>query len=85
MSFTIGASGEEQTFAVTGSMLALPGYQDDAHCFPPFDSWESQNVIVGQLWLRNFYSVFDFGAFDQADYQMRMGFAALKDEYLPKA
>jgi saccharopepsin len=85
VSFTIGDSGEQQIFTVTGSRLALPGYVDDDYCFPPFNSWDSHNVIVGALWMRNFYSVFDFGAFQQQDYQMQMGFAPLKEEYLPKA
>ncbi|KDR71036.1 hypothetical protein GALMADRAFT_229700 [Galerina marginata CBS 339.88] len=84
VSLTLGVEGKLQTFTVTGSMLAIPGYVDDDHCFPPFNFWDSQNIIIGSVWLRNFYSVFDFGSFNPAHYKMRMGFAPLKREFLPK-
>ncbi|KAF8898264.1 putative aspartyl protease [Gymnopilus junonius] len=84
VALTLGFPGAEQTYTVTGSMLAVPGYVDDEHCFPPFNYWSSQNIIVGANWLRNFYSVFDYGSFDPEHYNVRIGFAPLKPEYLPK-
>ncbi|OOF93399.1 hypothetical protein ASPCADRAFT_209332 [Aspergillus carbonarius ITEM 5010] len=85
VSFTLGFYGDGVTFNLTGDQLAVPGYQDDDHCFPPFISWSSGNTIIGQYWLSNFYAIFDFGSFDQESYNIRVGLAPLKKEYLPKA
>ena len=84
VSLTLGATGAEQTYTVTGSMLAIPGYVDDDHCFPPFNYWDSQNIIIGAVWLRNFYTVVDYGSSNPEHYKLRIGFAPLKSEYLPK-
>ncbi|GLA33883.1 hypothetical protein AnigIFM63309_003906 [Aspergillus niger] len=85
ISFTMGFYGEGVTFNLTGDELAVPGYQDDDHCFPPFNPWDSYNTIIGQHWLSNFYAVFDFGSFDPETYDIRVGLAPLKKEYLPSA
>lgn len=85
ISFTMGFYGEGVTFNLTGDQLAVPGYQDDDHCFPPFNPWDSYNTIIGQHWLSNFYAVFDFGSFDPEIYDIRVGLAPLKKEYLPSA
>ncbi|PWY90592.1 aspartyl protease [Aspergillus sclerotioniger CBS 115572] len=84
VSFTLGFYGDGVTFNLTGDQLAVPGYQDDDHCFPPFISWSSPNTLIGQYWLSNFYSVFDWGSFEQESYNIRIGLAPLKKEYLPK-
>lgn len=84
ISFTFGSDDCHQTFTVTGDQLATPGYQDDDHCFPPFNSWGSENIILGARWLSNFYSVFDFGSFLPSGYDIKIGFAPLKQEYIPK-
>ena len=72
VSFTIGTGAAQQTFSVKRSQLAQRGYQDDHHCFPPFNSWDSQKVILGRLCMKTFCSVFDFGSFDQDLYHMRV-------------
>ncbi|RAL10252.1 pepsin-like aspartic protease [Aspergillus homomorphus CBS 101889] len=85
VSFTVGFSGEAATFTLTGDQLAVPGYVDDDHCFPPFNSWNSENTILGQHWMQNFYMVFDFGSFDPESYNIRLGIAPLKKEYRHRA
>lgn len=84
-SWSIDLSFGNQTFSVTGDMLAQPGYQADDNCFPPFDGWDSDNVIIGARWMSNFYSVWDFGNTVEGLYDIRLGFAPLKKEYLPVA
>lgn len=83
ISFTFGTDDTHKTFTVTGDQLAIPGYVDDDHCFPPFNPWGSNNTILGARWMSNFYSVFDFGSFEPSGYDLRIGFAPLKKEYRP--
>ncbi|RAH50591.1 pepsin-like aspartic protease [Aspergillus brunneoviolaceus CBS 621.78] len=85
VSFTIGFYGEAPTFTLTGDQLAVPGYQDDDHCFPPFNAWNSFNTIFGQHWMQNFYMVYDFGSFEPESYNIRLGIAPLKKEYRHRA
>ncbi|CRG90030.1 Aspartic proteinase yapsin-3 [Talaromyces islandicus] len=84
VSFTFGSHDDHKTFKVTGDQLATPGYEDDEHCFPPFNPWSSSNIILGANWMGNFYSVFDFGSFEPSNYDLRIGFAPLKKKYQPK-
>ena len=83
ISFTFGTDDTHKTFTVTGDQLATPGYVDDDHCFPPFNPWGSNNIILGAQWMSNFYSIFDFGSFEPSGYDLRIGFAPLKKEYRP--
>lgn len=83
ISFSFGPANAFKTFTVTGDQLATPGYVDDEHCFPPFNSWSSDNVILGAQWMGNFYSIFDFGSFEPSEYDLRVGFAPLREEYRP--
>lgn len=83
LSFTFGTDDIQKTFTVTGDQLTTPGYVDDDHCFPPFNPWGSNNIILGARWMSNFYSVFDLGSFEPSEYDLRIGFATLKKEYQP--
>ncbi|PNP44154.1 hypothetical protein TGAMA5MH_04441 [Trichoderma gamsii] len=68
---------------LTGDQLKIPGfaYQTDK-CNPPFSTSGSPHLfLLGQLYLRNFYSIFDFGGLKVEDYNVRIGFGNLKKEW----
>ncbi|GFP54374.1 cathepsin E [Trichoderma asperellum] len=68
---------------LTGDQLRIPGfaYQPDA-CNPPFSTSGSPHLfLLGQLYLRNFYSIFDFGGTKAEDFNIRIGFGDLKKEW----
>ncbi|PQE10516.1 pepsinogen c protein [Rutstroemia sp. NJR-2017a BVV2] len=65
-------------------MHSQPGFagREDA-CEPPFQDSDSDGLfLLGQSFLRGFYSVFDFGATMVEDYNVRIGFGQLKKEFL---
>ncbi|KAK6223556.1 pepsin a [Colletotrichum tabaci] len=61
--FTFGDYRDPQTVEVTGDQLRRPGfaYRDDA-CWPPFQDGGAGLVLIGTPFLRNFYTVWDYGA-----------------------
>ncbi|EFX00006.1 pepsinogen c [Grosmannia clavigera kw1407] len=80
----LGSAYDPQTVTVTGSMLKQPGFAtgEDKYCWPPFDTTGFGGLFLfGQEFLQNFYTVFDFGAFNTTAYNAQIGFAPLKEEY----
>ncbi|KAF7927348.1 uncharacterized protein EAE97_010023 [Botrytis byssoidea] len=81
ISFTFGETADESndvTFSVRGDEFVTPGQQ----CMPPVDdSGESNFSLLGAEFLRRHYSVFDFGGNRVENYQPRIGFGKLKEEY----
>lgn len=68
---------------ITGDMLANPGYanRDDA-CTPPFEPGNDDGFFLfGTPLLYPMYTVFDFGATEEADFKPRIGFGHLKKEF----
>lgn len=78
------ASGK-YVVSMSGDELARPGFAgSDEFCFPPFD--DSGVLGYGQFGtplLHQFYSVWDFGAVDVANYAPRIGFGKLKKDWKP--
>ncbi|KAJ3542411.1 hypothetical protein NM208_g4118 [Fusarium decemcellulare] len=65
---------------LTGDQLANPGFanREDA-CWPPFDEGDSEGfTLIGKDILHNFYTVWDFGAKEEADYKPTLSFGKLK-------
>ncbi|KAI0021784.1 pepsinogen c [Xylariomycetidae sp. FL0641] len=88
VAFAFGESDEAaaaSTVTMTGSQLARPGFADRADaCWPPFDAGETNGFFLfGTPMLREFYTVWDFGADEVAQYQPRLGFGVLKEEFKP--
>lgn len=84
--FNVGDSLRPTTIRLTGDMLKMPGFAtgEDKYCWPPFDSSGTDGLFLfGAQFLQKFYTVFDFGAFEPADYAARIGFAELKEQYKP--
>ncbi|KAK8901186.1 hypothetical protein ACHAQE_007634 [Botrytis cinerea] len=81
VSLTFGESNDESndvTFSVRGDEFLTPGEQ----CMPPVDdSGSSSFSLLGADFLRRHYSVFDFGGSRVEDYQPKIGFGKLKEEY----
>lgn len=68
----------------TGDMLRSPGFAtgEAKYCWPPFDASGTDGLFLfGGDFLQKFYTVFDFGGFEPADYVARIGFGELKEEY----
>ncbi|OHF02554.1 hypothetical protein CORC01_02249 [Colletotrichum orchidophilum] len=62
--FSFGDYRYPQTVEITGDQLAIPGfaYRDDA-CWPPFEEGtQSWFVLIGSTFLKNFYTVWDYGS-----------------------
>ncbi|KAJ1568752.1 hypothetical protein HK405_014254, partial [Cladochytrium tenue] len=79
-----GNDGGASTVDVTvrARDLALPGYTEDPYCWPVFNSWDSSNFLMGTVFLKSFYSIFDLGAFvgdGEVVEQTRIGLGKLKD------
>lgn len=84
VSFSFGDGYSPATVTLTGSQLAHPGFGPggDEYCWPPFDSGESSGLFLfGGQFLQLFYSVWDFGGFEPAEYAAQIGFGALKEEF----
>ncbi|KAI9649147.1 hypothetical protein NHQ30_001714 [Ciborinia camelliae] len=81
LSFTFGESDDtskDLTFTIRGDEFVREGEQ----CMPPVDnSGGSSFALLGSHFLRRYYSIFDFGATTVADYQPKVGFGRLKEEY----
>ncbi|KAK0117608.1 hypothetical protein ONS95_011943 [Cadophora gregata] len=70
---------------LTGDQLARPGFAgSNDNCYPPFESSDSFGfALLGTPLLHHFYTVSDFGAMEVENYQPRIGFGQLKEEYKP--
>ncbi|KAF5670707.1 hypothetical protein FCIRC_8873 [Fusarium circinatum] len=64
VAFEVGYYGESKFLNITGDQLALPGFanRDDA-CWPPMDSGDEGLALLGARFLKNFYTVWDYGKF----------------------
>ncbi|KAF4332832.1 aspartic ase pepstatin-sensitive [Fusarium beomiforme] len=64
VAFEVGFYGETKFLNVTGDQLAVPGFanRDDA-CWPPFDDGAEGFALIGVRFLRNFYTIWDYGEF----------------------
>ncbi|KAI9041816.1 pepsin-like aspartic protease [Aspergillus affinis] len=85
VTLNFGKSETDPKVTMTGEQLARPGFahRDDA-CFPPFDDSEVVDLaLIGTPLLHQFYTVFDFGANEVANYSPRIGFGNLKEELRP--
>ncbi|KKA31090.1 hypothetical protein TD95_001785 [Thielaviopsis punctulata] len=85
VTFSYGLSMETATnITITGDMLIVPGFanREDA-CWPPFDNSGTNEYffLFGTRWLRNFYTVLDFGSNNASTYNPTISFGYLKDEY----
>ncbi|CRK19349.1 hypothetical protein BN1708_012607 [Verticillium longisporum] len=81
ISFELSPPGVSEPIVLTasGEDLRKPGFPaaPDA-CWPPFeDSGAEGFTLIGTPFLRNFYTVWDFGAKDEADFEPTLGFAHL--------
>lgn len=84
--FSFGDASEPTRVTLTGDMLKTPGFAsgEDKYCWPPFDTSGSDGLyLFGEDFLSLFYTVFDFGAFEPVEYQARIGFGSLKEEFRP--
>ncbi|PLB48588.1 acid protease [Aspergillus steynii IBT 23096] len=85
VTLNFGESETDPKVTMTGEQLARPGFahRDDA-CYPPFDDSEVVDLaLIGTPLLHQFYTVFDFGANEVANYSPRIGFGNLKEELRP--
>lgn len=85
---TFGNAWYPTTVVLTGDMLKVPGFAtgEDKYCWPPFENSGSEGLfLLGSNFLQLFYTVFDFGGFEPADYAARIGFGPLKEEYRPSS
>ncbi|KAK7936042.1 hypothetical protein PG985_001537 [Apiospora marii] len=86
VTFTFSDNGADfYDVSITGDRLARNGFagRGDA-CFPPFDSSGSEGLVLfGQSFMRQFYTVYDFGGSRVEDYKPRIGFGELKAEFRP--
>lgn len=85
VTLNFGESETDSKVTMTGEQLARPGfaYRDDA-CYPPFDDSGVEDLaLIGTPMLHQFYTVFDFGAKEVANYSPRIGFGNLKDDFRP--
>lgn len=84
--FNFGSPYTPTVITITGEMLKVPGFAtgEDKYCWPPLDTSGSDGLFLfGNEFLQMFYTVFDFGAFEPADYAARIGFGVLKEDYKP--
>ncbi|KAK8111701.1 uncharacterized protein PG998_008158 [Apiospora kogelbergensis] len=71
--------------SITGDRLARNGFagREDA-CVPPFEASESEGLVLfGQSFMRQFYTVYDFGDTKVENYKPLIGFGELKAEFRP--
>ncbi|ORY71477.1 pepsinogen c [Pseudomassariella vexata] len=85
VSFQFGSSDAPATITMTGDQLARSGFAyEERYCFPPFDIGDVDGLFLfGASFLHQFYSVFDFGAFEVDAYEPRIGLGQLKEEWRP--
>lgn len=79
-----GSWSSPTTVTITGDMLKTPGFAtgEDIYCWPPVDPSGSDGLfLLGGDFLQLFYTVFDFGGFEPANYTAKFGFGALKEEF----
>ncbi|KAM0497380.1 hypothetical protein ACHAP8_006872 [Fusarium lateritium] len=64
VTFEIGYHGDEKNVTIRGDQLRRPGFaeREDA-CWPPFQDGPEGYALVGTLFLRNFYTVWDYSLF----------------------
>jgi len=70
---------------VRGDQLAEGPFagRNDA-CIPPFDSSFSEGLaLIGQQFIRRFYSIYDYGSRTVEEFKPRIGFGQLKAEWQP--
>ncbi|KAH8200130.1 hypothetical protein TruAng_005701 [Truncatella angustata] len=78
LTFGEGAEADDVTFTIRGDEFTYPNDQ----CMPPIDDSGNYGfALIGATFLRRHYSVFDFGATRVEDYQPKIGFGRLKEEY----
>ncbi|KAK8065134.1 hypothetical protein PG997_011881 [Apiospora hydei] len=86
VTFTFSDDGVQfYDVAITGDRLARNGFagREDA-CTPPFDASGSEGLVLfGQSFMRQFYTVYDFGGAEVESYKPRIGFGELKAEFRP--
>ncbi|KAJ4168114.1 hypothetical protein NW754_011928 [Fusarium falciforme] len=65
---------------LTGDQLATPGFaMEEKYCWPPFDEGDYEGLtLVGKDLLTKFYTVWDFGAKEEAKYKPTLSFGTLK-------
>ncbi|KAG4424877.1 hypothetical protein IFR04_002037 [Cadophora malorum] len=75
----------QYAITLSGDQLARPGFAgSDDNCYPPFESSEVFGfALFGTPLLHQLYTVWDFGAMQVNNYQPRVGFGQLKEEYKP--
>lgn len=84
VSLSFGDAYSPTIITLTGEMLKNPGFAtgEDKYCWPPFDPSGSNGLFLfGGNYLELFYTVFDFGGFTPSEYDARIGFGQLKEEY----
>lgn len=86
VTFTFGGDNDEAlaNVTMTGDMFAMPGfaYREEL-CWPPFQTQNSPNVsLLGKTMLSSFYTVFDFGDFDENRYKPTVSFGNLKGKHI---
>ncbi|KAF9771328.1 hypothetical protein IL306_011034, partial [Fusarium sp. DS 682] len=66
VAFEVGFYGDTKFLNITGDQLALPGFANrkDA-CWPPFDDGDDSYALIGARFLRNFYTIWDYGVFPE--------------------
>ncbi|KAK7967958.1 vacuolar protease A [Apiospora aurea] len=84
VAFTFSDDGVHfQDVAITGDRLARNGFAGRADaCVPPFDASGSEGLVLfGQSFMRQFYTVYDFGGAEVESYKPLIGFGELKAEF----
>lgn len=62
--------GTGKTISMSALNLTWPGYTEQQYCWPPFlSSGGTHAWIMGSSFLANVYSIYDFGAWEQENYQ----------------
>jgi len=86
LTFMLGDESSPVPITITGSQLQLTNFADqgDAACWPPLSSSGYEGLtLIGAQFLQQFYTVFDFGAYDVASYKPRIGVGELKRQWKP--
>ncbi|KAM0434025.1 hypothetical protein ACHAPT_003969 [Fusarium lateritium] len=82
VSFAFGDSHSRNppVVTLTGDQLAKPGFaEQETACWPPFDEGDVEGfTLIGKDLLRHFYTVWDFGAKQEAKYKPTLSFGNLK-------
>ncbi|KAF5615435.1 hypothetical protein F52700_13405 [Fusarium sp. NRRL 52700] len=81
VAFEVGYYGDSKFVNVTGDQLAVPGFanREDA-CWPPIDSGPEGYALIGPRFLRNFYTVWNYGGFPDSGFTSpTLSFGYLKE------